>query len=108
MKKFLVLLQDMNYDEPFTDEQIKEYTTGHVNHLKDLDARGILHICGPLKDVNGGMGMIILNAETLDEAKSYAFKDPFVVNNCYKTCNVYEIYEANAENNFLLEIDETE
>ena len=92
----------MNYDKPFTDKQIKEYTTGHVNHLKDLDARGILHICGPLKDVDREMGMIILNALSLDEAKDYAFKDPFVVNKCYKTCNVYEINEANAENNFLL------
>ena len=106
MKKFLVLLQDMNYDEPFTDEQIKVYTTEHVNHLKDLDARGILHLCGPLKDTDGGMGMIILNAESLDEAKGYAFKDPFVVNKCYKTCIVYEINEANVENNFLLGTDE--
>jgi uncharacterized protein YciI len=101
MKKFLVLLQDINYDAPFTDEQIKQYTIAHIEHLRDLDAKGILYLCGPLKGADEGM--IILNAESLEEAERYAFMDPFVVNNGYRTCKVYEIVEANTANNFLLE-----
>ena len=100
--KFLVFLQDVNYDDPFTPEQIAELTKGHVDHIRDLDSMGILFLCGPLKGTE--KGMLILNANTYEEAESYVLKDPFIVNKCYKSYIINEIAEANSGNNYLLDM----
>jgi uncharacterized protein YciI len=100
ISKFLIFLQDVNNEDPFTPEQIQELTKGHVDHVRDLDSRGILFLCGLLKGHE--KGMLILNAKTYEEAESYVLKDPFIINKCYKSYVIYEIEEANAGNNFLL------
>jgi len=97
--KFLVYYQDANYDDPFTPEQISEYTKGHIDHLRDMDSTGILFFCGLLK--GDEKGMLILNAKTQEEAEGHVLRDPFIANKCYKTYLIYEIAEANAGNNFL-------
>ena len=97
--KFLVVLQDINYDAPFTPEQIGELTKGHVDHIRELDSKGILFLCGLLKGHE--KGMLILNAKTFEEAEGYVIEDPFIINKCYKTYTIYEIEEANAGNNYL-------
>lgn len=98
--KFLAVLQDPNFEAPFTPEQMEELTKAHVDHVRDLDSRGILFLCGLLKGADGGM--LILNAETYEEAESHVLRDPFIVNNCYKRYVINEIIEANAGNNYLL------
>lgn len=102
MQKFLVIYQDANYDDPFTPEMIDELTRAHVEHIRNLDSRGILVLCGPLKEHE--KGMFILNAETCEEAQNYVLMDPFIANRCYKTYLIYEIEEANAGNNYLLDL----
>jgi len=99
MKKFLVILKDPNYEAPFTPEQIAALTRGHVEHIRDLDARGILFLCGPLK--GSERGMLILSARSYEDALSHVMQDPFVVNECYKAYEINEIAEANKGNNYL-------
>lgn len=102
--KFLVFLQEPNYDDSFTPELINELTIDHVEHVRDLDNKGILFLCGPLKGTE--TGMLILNAKTYEEAESYVLKDPFIVNRCYKSYIINEIIEGNADNNYLLDYAE--
>jgi len=98
--KFLVFLQDANYEAPFTPEQIAELTKAHVDHLRDLDTKDKLFLCGIPKGTE--KGMLILNAKTYEEAEGYVLKDPFIINKCYKTYVIHELEEANAGNNYLL------
>ena len=55
-----------------TPELIKQ----HVAHLKRLDERGQLVLCGPFAD--GAGGMVIIKAESLEAAVAVAEADPFV------------------------------
>jgi uncharacterized cupin superfamily protein/uncharacterized protein YciI len=48
----------------------------HVAHLRELDRRGRLVLCGPFQDGDGGM--IVLRANSLEEAKELANEDPLV------------------------------
>jgi len=100
--KFLVILQDPNYDDSFTPERMNELTISHVDHVRELDSKGILVLCGPLKGTENGM--LILNAKTLEEAESYVLNDPFIVYRCYKSYTIHEIEEGNASNNYLLDV----
>lgn len=99
--KFLVIYQEPNYDDTFTPELSNELTKQHVEHCSRLDSEGVLFMCGPL--VGHEKGMFMLNAKTYEEAENYVKRDPFIINNCYKTYVIYEIEEANAGNNYLLE-----
>ena len=49
----------------------------HVCFLRELDKQGKLVMCGPFSDGKGGM--LILKADSLEEAKRIALKDPFVL-----------------------------
>lgn len=49
----------------------------HVAHLRQLDAAGRLVLCGPFGD--GGGGMAIIRAASLEEATALAAADPFVL-----------------------------
>ena len=102
MSRFLVIYQDVNYDDSFSPELVNELTKAHVSHIKTLDSKGILFLCGPLKEHE--KGMFILNARTYEEASSYVLTDPFIANKCYKTYMIYEIEEANADNGYLLDL----
>ena len=58
--------------ELMTMELAKE----HVEHLKGLENRGKLELCGPFKDGKGGM--VILRGVSKEEARAIAESDPFV------------------------------
>ena len=48
----------------------------HVAHLKRLEDRGQLELCGPFPDHNGGM--VVLRGVSAEEAQAIAEADPFV------------------------------
>ena len=54
----------------------EEIIRKHVYFLRELDKQGKLVMCGPFSDGKGGM--LILKADSLEEAKTIAVKDPFV------------------------------
>lgn len=75
MNKFTryVYLLSQNPGAESSVELIKD----HVSHLKELDRKGQLVLCGPFSDFRGGM--VILKASSFEEAKEIAEADPFVM-----------------------------
>ena len=71
----------------------------HVEHLRKLDAEGALVLCGPFSDFPGGM--VVVRAESPNEAKAIAEADPFISSGC-KTYELRYLEVANAENNYLM------
>ena len=71
----------------------------HVEHLRSLDQNGRLVLCGPFADYPGGM--VVLRADTEDEALRIAESDPFIASG-FKTFELRTLEVANADNNYLL------
>ncbi len=67
-----VILLTKKPGKQFTDDLIRR----HVNHLKDLDDKGQLELCGPFSDYEGGM--IIIKSPSYDSAVNVAESDPYV------------------------------
>lgn len=59
--------------EKFPEELIK----AHVEHLKRLDKKGQFIMGGPFSNYDGGM--VIIKADSFEQAKSIAESDPFIV-----------------------------
>ncbi len=96
MKKFVVILKDRKNGTLKSDllEQ-------HVNHLKKLTSNGKLYLCGPFANDDGALQIII--ADKIDEAEAIVNTDPFIREKYYNSYSIYELIEANEENNWLCE-----
>ena len=70
----------------------------HVEHLRGLSKNKVLFLCGLLK---GNGAMLIIEAKTQKEAESYIKQDPLIIQENYGY-EIYELKEANDDNNFLL------
>jgi Uncharacterized protein conserved in bacteria len=90
--KYVYLMSNI---KPVNEELIKI----HVEHLKELNRKGKLVLCGPFADYPGGM--VIFSAESLEEATEIAKADPFISSGC-KSFEIRTIELANEENNYLL------
>lgn len=75
----------------------REAIAAHVAHLRALDDRGALVVCGPFADGEGGM--VCVSAASLDEATAMATSDPFVVQG-FKRYRVRELERATRENGY--------
>ena len=67
--------------EPTGDRQrVKEHLKVHLDYQRELERRGHLALAGPISDEKGeewtGRGLIILRADTLQEARAIAEADP--------------------------------
>lgn len=69
--KYVILLT-LNPGKSLDEELI----SGHVAHLRELDRLGHLVMCGPFSDYKGGM--IVIEADTIEQARQIAERDPFV------------------------------
>lgn len=85
----------MTNQKPLSPELVK----GHVEHLKGLQKRGKLVLCGPFADFPGGM--VIVAAENKAEAAEMAETDPFIASGC-KTYELRSFEPANEGNHYLL------
>lgn len=85
----------MKNEKPLNEELVKK----HVEHLKNLKSQGKLVLCGPFTDFPGGM--VVLSAESLEEATKIAKADPFISSGC-KTFEIRTLELADEENNYLL------
>jgi uncharacterized protein YciI len=99
MAKFIFILKDKQKGA-LTEDLLKN----HIEHLKNYSQKGNLYLCGPFKDNDGGMQ--IFEAESREEAEKYFLQDPFI-KEYYRNYTVYELIEANEENNWLLEDEQT-
>ena len=85
----------LNKQRPFTDEAIR----AHVEHIKSLDERGQLILCGPFTDFEGGM--VVVRAGSKEEAGKIAEADPFV-NEGFETYELRTMEIGCKENSYLL------
>jgi uncharacterized protein YciI len=78
----------------------EELIQGHVSYLGELKRQGKLPFCGPCKD---GTAIMILKADSQEEAEALLAGDPFTRANYYRDRRIVEVEEATLENNFLLD-----
>jgi uncharacterized protein YciI len=78
----------------------------HVAHLRKLTLEGSLFLCGPFKDNDGAMQ--IIHAASYEAAKAMLERDPFLLNGYYQRYELFELIEANAENNWLMSDAQTQ
>jgi len=79
----------------------KAMITKHVDHLRNLDDNGKLALCGPTIGYPGIAGMVILKAQSIEEAEEICKSEPLVVGG-YATYKLFSLLEANRENGYLL------
>lgn len=64
-------------------EAVKANLADHLGYIGSLETNGSLMFAGPLSDESGtqmqGIGMLILRAQTFDDAKTLAENDPMHV-----------------------------
>jgi uncharacterized protein YciI len=94
MAKYVVIYKD-RVRKGLTNDLVKN----HVGHIKNLHDNKILFLCGFLKKTD--KAMLILEAESLKEAKGIILKDPLIITKHYNY-DIYELNEANESNNWFL------
>ena len=78
-----------------------EVVRRHVAHIRDMDDRGLVELCGAFRGFPGVAGMYILKTETPEEAEALCQADPVVAEG-YGTYKVRKLLVADRENNYLL------
>lgn len=73
----------------------------HVERLRKLDSEGKTELIGVFKGYPGVAGMVILRAESLEEAEELCKQEPLVLEG-YATYSLRPLQVANSENNYLL------
>ncbi|WP_261134417.1 YciI family protein [Bacillus sp. Marseille-Q3570] len=95
MRKFVVVLKDKKKGD-LTDKLLGQ----HIEHLQKLNQKSNLLICGPFKDDEKAMQILICN--TMKEAIALVESDPFVQEGYYGDYEINELIEANEDNNWLV------
>ncbi len=62
------------------------YREEHLKRLKQLSGEGKLLLAGPFTDTSGSL--IIIEADSMDEAREFAENDPFYLNGVYTSIDV--------------------
>ena len=73
----------------------------HVENIRRLDDEGKLALCGVFKGYPGVAGMVILKAQSHEEAEALCQREPLVVEG-YATYKLRTLQVADRENNYLL------
>ncbi|MBR8837944.1 MAG: hypothetical protein DSM106950_29065 [Stigonema ocellatum SAG 48.90 = DSM 106950] len=80
---WFVKIEEGTVDQPTFDQ----YVPDHKAYVQDLIAKGHKAKTGYWAERGGGM--LVFEAETMDEAKAIVAADPLVKNGCVK----YQLYE---------------
>lgn len=83
------------------NKSTKEVVTKHVEFIRDLDSSGKLALCGRTKGYPGVAGMVIIKAQSLEEAKEISKQEPLTVAGHTKI-KISTLQVANKDNNYLL------
>lgn len=83
------------------NKMTKAVVTEHVERLRRLDDEGRMELCGVFKGYPGVAGMVILRAESLEEAEELCKQEPLVLGG-YATYKLRALRVAEKENNYLL------
>ena len=79
----------------------REVIARHVSHIKNLEDSGKLELCGPIKGYPGVAGMVVLKAQSYEEAEEICKLEPLVAEG-YATYKLRALQVANRENGYLL------
>ena len=99
MTKFLVIYKTEEIATEIS-RNTNELINSHVEHIKNLDNKGILFLCGVFTDNTGAM--LIFESESTEEVENYILKDPLIIEKFY-SYTIQELIEANKDNNYLME-----
>ncbi len=83
------------------NKMTKAVVTRHVEHLRELDDNGQVELCGAFKGYPGVAGMVIIRAQSYEEAEAICKTEPLVVEG-YATYKLHALQVANRDNNYLL------
>ena len=73
----------------------------HVDNIRKLDDDGQLELAGVLRKCPGFAGIIILKADSYEEAEKLCKREPLIVDG-YATYKLMSLQVGNRENNYLL------
>ena len=73
----------------------------HVDNIRKLDDDGNMELCGVFKGYPGVAGMVILRAESYEEAEELCKREPLVAEG-YATYKLRQLQVADKDNNYLL------
>jgi len=79
----------------------KAAVESHVDNIRKLDDDGNLELCGVLRKCPGFAGIVILKADSYEEAKELCKREPLVAQG-YVTYKLMTLQVGNRENNYLL------
>ncbi|TCJ02813.1 YciI family protein [Cytobacillus praedii] len=89
-----VILLSINHGKKLTEPVIRK----HISFLRKLEEKNQLVLCGPFLDYKGGM--VIIRAESMEEAKAVAESDPFITSGL-ESYEIRTMEVSSEENNHL-------
>ena len=81
--KFVIL----GFDGPDGQEKRKIHRPAHLAKMEPLDQQGRVILAGPLTDKTGSL--IVLEADSLEEAQRIAREDPYTSNGVFERIEVH-------------------
>jgi len=77
----------LGFDGPEGEARRKVYRPAHLANLEPLDRAGRVLLAGPLTDKTGSL--IIIEANSFEEAHKFALEDPYTVNGVFERIEVH-------------------
>lgn len=81
--KFVIL----GFDGPEGQAKRKIHRAAHLANLEPLDRQGRVLLAGPFTDLAGSL--IIIEANSLEEAKQIAQQDPYTIHGVFERVEVH-------------------
>jgi uncharacterized protein len=77
-------------DKPASLEKRMAERPAHVEFLKDLDAKGVLKMAGPLlgDDEKPIGSLVVIAADSMDAARELAARDPYAIAGLFETTEI--------------------
>ena len=86
--KFVIL----GFDGPEGEARRKIHRPAHLAKMEPLDQQGRILLAGPLTDKTGSL--IVIEAETLEEAQQFASEDPYTVHGVFERVEVHPFMQV--------------
>ncbi len=86
--KFVIL----GFDGPEGEARRKVHRPAHLERMETLDAQGRVILAGPLTDKVGSL--IVIEAESQEEAEAFANQDPYTVNGVFERVEVHPFMQV--------------
>jgi uncharacterized protein len=77
----------IGFDGPEGEAKRKIYRPAHLANLEPLDQAGRIVLAGPLTDSTGSL--IVIEANSLEEAQKFALEDPYTVHGVFERVEVH-------------------